>query len=104
MAMITHMVLLKVKKDVPQAQIARVFAALAGLQQAIRGITSFSGGAYSSPEGLQRGFTHAFCMTFQSAAARDAYLPHPEHEQVKKLVLEVLEGGLDGVIAFDYAS
>ncbi len=102
--MITHLVLLKIRKDVPQTQIARVFAALAGLKKSIRGIISFSSGAYSSPEGLQRGFTHAFCMTFENAAARDAYLPHPEHEKVKKIVLEVLEGGLDGVIAFDYES
>ena len=48
--------------------------------------------------------THGFCMTFPDAAARDAYLPHPEHEKVKAVVLEVLDGGLDGVVAFDYES
>jgi hypothetical protein len=31
-------------------------------------------------------------------------LPHPEHEVVKAMVLKVLDGGLDGVVAFDYAS
>ena len=102
--MITHMVLLRIRKDVPKAKVEAVFTALAGLQQRIPGIRSFSGGAYSSPEGLQRGFTHGFCMTFSDAAARDTYLPHPEHEKVKEMVLGVLDGGLDGVIAFDYAS
>jgi len=53
---------------------------------------------------MQKGFTHGFCMTFADAAARDVYLPHPEHERVKALVLQVLDGGLDGVVAFDYAS
>lgn len=102
--MITHMVLLRIRKDVPKAQVDAVFAALAGLKGKIPGILSFSGGAYSSPEGLQRGFTHGFCMTFPDAKSRDGYLPHPEHEKVKSMVLAVLDGGLDGVIAFDYAS
>jgi len=102
--MITHLVLLRIRKDVPQAKIEAVFGELAGLKGKIAGLTSFSGGRYSSPEGLQRGFTHGFSMTFTDAAARDAYLPHPEHEKVKASVLSVLDGGLDGVIAFDYAS
>jgi len=103
-AMITHMVLLRVRKEVPSKEMDRVFAELAGLRGRIPGILSYAGGTYFSPEGLNRGFTHGFCMTFQDAAARDAYLPHPEHEKVKKLVLAVLDGGLDGVVAFDYAS
>jgi hypothetical protein len=102
--MITHMVLLKVRKDVPKEKLDRVFAELAALKGKIPGLLSFSGGSYSSPEGLNRGFTHGFVMTFRDAAARDAYLPHPEHEKVKEFVLGVLDGGLDGVIAFDHAS
>jgi hypothetical protein len=102
--MITHVVLLKIRRDVPQAQIAAVFGALAGLRTKIPGLLSFSGGAYTSPEGMHKGFTHGFVMTFTDAAARDAYLPHPDHEVVKAMVLKVLDGGVDGVVAFDYAS
>jgi hypothetical protein len=102
--MMTHMVLLRIRADVPAEQVDAVFAALAGLQETIPGIRSYSGGPYESDEGLNKGFTHGFCMTFDDAAARDAYLPHPEHEVVKAQVLEVLDGGLDGVVAFDYAS
>jgi hypothetical protein len=101
--MVTHMVLLKIRRDVPQARILEVFRALAGLQRKIPGIASFAGGSYSSPEGLNKGFTHGFVMTFSDASARDAYLSHPEHEEVKKQVLSVLDGGLDGVVAFDFA-
>jgi hypothetical protein len=32
-----------------------------------------------SPENLADGFTHAAVAVFESAAARDAYLPAPEH-------------------------
>lgn len=102
--MITHVVLLKIRKDVSKYQVAKVFEALAGLQKKIPGILSFSGGAYTSPEGLNRGFTHGFVMTFKDAASRDVYLPHPDHEVVKAIVLKVLDGGIDGVVAFDYAS
>ena len=102
--MMTHMVLLRIRKDVPKKQVDAVFAELASLKTKIAGIRSYSAGPYSSRGGLNRGFTHGFCMTFEDAAARDAYLPHPEHEKVKKSVLAVLDGGLDGVIAFDYAS
>ena len=102
--MIVHVVLLKVKKSVPQAEIARVFGAIGALKGPIPGILSYSWGPYSSPEGLNRGFTHGFSMTFTDAKARDAYLPHPEHEKVKALVLAILDGGLDGVLAFDYAA
>src|SRR5262245_15291665 len=102
--MVTHVVLLKLRKDVPAADIARVFGALPGLEGKIPGLLSFAGGAYASPEGLHRGYTHGFVMTFVDAKARDAYLPHPEHEKVKQLVLAVLDGGIDGVVAFDFES
>jgi len=102
--MITHAVLLRVKPSVPKDEVERVFAALAGLGRRIPGLESFAGGAYFSPEGMNKGFTHGFVMTFADAAARDAYLPHPEHEKVKAQVLEILDGGLDGVVAFDFES
>ena len=36
-----------------------------------------------SPEALGKGpLTHAFTLTFLSAAARDAYLPHPKHTKL----------------------
>lgn len=102
--MIVHMVILKIRKSVAQKEIERVFAAIGALQAEIPGILSYSWGAYSSPEGMQRGHTHGFCMTFTDAQARDAYLPHPLHEEVKTAVLAILEGGIDGVLAFDYAA
>ena len=100
--MIRHVVLIKIRSDVSQEQIDEVFKALAGLKDKIPGVLAFDGGPYSSDEGLNKGFTHAFVMDFESAAARDAYLPHPEHEVVKGQVVEVLDGGIAGVIAFDF--
>lgn len=100
--MIHHLVLLRFRRDAKTPEIERVFAELAALQRKIPGLLSFAGGPYASPEGMQRGYTHGFAMTFRDAPARDAYLPHPEHEKVKAKILALLEGGLDGVVAFDF--
>jgi hypothetical protein len=92
------MVLVKIKPEVTPEKITELFNQLAELQQLIPGITYFSGGPYSSSEGLNQGYTHGFLMTFESVDARDAYLPHPEHERVKATLLPCI----DGVIAFDF--
>jgi hypothetical protein len=42
-------------------------------------------------------------MTFTDAAARDAYLVHPEHQRVVKQLSPLLEGGIEGVLAFDFS-
>jgi hypothetical protein len=98
------MVLFKVRGDVAADAIRAVFEAIGGTRATIPGITGYSWGEYASPEGMNRGYTHGFCMTFTDAAARDAYLPHPVHEAVKERVLEILDGGVDGVCAFDFES
>ncbi len=102
--MIHHMVLLKIRPDVPKRKIDEVFRALAELKSKVPGLLSFAGGPYSSPEGLNKGYTHGFCMAFKDGTARDVYLPHPEHEKVKEAVLGILAGGIDGVVGFDFES
>jgi hypothetical protein len=61
------------------------------LSESIDGIEDYVSGANMSPEGLNQGFTHGFVMTFKDAAARDAYLPHPEHERFKASLQPHLE-------------
>jgi hypothetical protein len=95
-------VLIRIRPDVSSGTVQRLFAEIAALRDTIPGIRDFSWGPYSSPEGLNRGFTHGFVMTFADEASRDAYLPHPEHERVKAQILEVLDGGLDAAVAFDW--
>ena len=95
---IRHVVLFQWKPGTTEAKISEAFRELAGLKGIIPGLQSFEGGPYSSPEGLNKQWTHAFIMTFDRAASRDAYLPHPEHERVKGIV----EPQLADVIAFDF--
>ncbi len=100
--MIVHMVLLKVRPDVPAAEVRQALEAVGALRKVIPGITDYAYGTYASPEGLNRGYTHGFSMTFKDAAARDQYLPHPEHEKVKQKIVAILEGGVAGALAFDF--
>jgi Stress responsive A/B Barrel Domain len=94
---IYHVVLVKFPADKAH-RMADLTVALENLRKLLPGFKSCTGGPYSSPEGLNQGYTHGFVMTFADAAARDTYLTHPEHEKLKQAFLPDLEG----VIAFDF--
>jgi hypothetical protein len=101
---VIHNVMLHIKDDTAQEDIDRFFNAMIELkvQGLIPGIVSFSYGEYNSTEGLNKNFNYGFSMIFESIEARDNYLPHPEHDKVKELILPLLYDGLNSVIAFDY--
>jgi hypothetical protein len=98
MSQVNHVVLMQIKAEVGQEQIDALYEELAGLVPVIPGLLSFSGGPYSSPEGFNKQWGHGFSMVFADEASRDGYLPHPEHERVRDLLLPLV----DDVIAFDY--
>src|SRR5213593_4143997 len=98
MPAVKHIALVKFKGGTSNEKIRESFRALASLQKLIPGIVDYCEGTNSSPEELSQGFTHGFIMTFKDAAARDAYLPHPEHQRVKAQVLPYVEA----VIIFDF--
>lgn len=74
-----HIVLFGWKDGTSEAEIAEIARRFGGLADAIPGITGFEWGADNSPEGKAGGHSHCFTLTFESEAARDAYLPHPAH-------------------------
>ncbi len=80
--MIHHLVLLSWKADDTRAQEAAIGAELTGLKARIPGIVSASFGRQNSPEGLGKGMDVGLAVVFSDAAARDAYLPHPAHQEV----------------------
>ena len=98
MSKVKHIALIKFKDGVTEEQIQNVFDQLLEISETIPGIEDYVAGPNTSPEGLNQGLTHGFVMTFESAAARDAYLPHPEHERVKAAVLPLVES----VVVFDF--
>lgn len=98
MPKIKHVVFFRFKDGTSASHIQEMFCEIGRLQKLIPGMLDFTWGPNVSSEGLNQGFTHALTMTFESAAARDAYLPHPEHERVKDLVLPHVAS----VIVLDY--
>ncbi|KAB2700936.1 Dabb family protein [Ochrobactrum sp. Kaboul] len=100
--MIRHIVLIKFKPELDGAAIDHALASVVALKGKIDGINAVTTGANNSPERLEKGFRHGFVVDFADAAARDAYLPHPEHVKVGKGLVEAAEGGLDGILVFDY--
>lgn len=97
MKKVHHIVLLKFASG-KGARAAELIAALDELRRRLPGFLALSGGPYSSPEGLNQGFTHGLLMTFADAPSRDHYLFHPDHEKVKQAFLPDVEN----VIAFDF--
>ena len=97
--MIRHVVLCRFK---PDADVEAIFTALHELQNKIGGILAVKAGKDMSPEGLQKGFSHGFTVDFTDAAARDAYLPHPEHQKVGAMIVAAVEGGTEGLAVVDW--
>lgn len=99
-----HNVVIQVRETATQEEIDAFFRGLVELKEKnlVPGILSVTYGPYDSPEGLNQGFNYGFSMVFESAEARNNYLPHPEHERVKLLVLPLLKDGTNSVVAFDW--
>ena len=96
--MLRHVVLFKFKDSATPAQVKEVEDAFRKLPSKIKEVKGFEWGTNNSPEGLAQGFTHVFFVTFEGEAAREVYLPHPEH----KAFVKVLEPHLDKVLVVDY--
>ena len=79
MARVKHIAFIQFKADTTPEQIDETCNALLDLSESIPGVEDFVCGPNNSPEGFSGGHTHAFIMTLADAAARDAYLTHPEH-------------------------
>ncbi|SFI26918.1 Dabb family protein [Planctomicrobium piriforme] len=90
-ALLRHVVLFKFKPEATPEQIAALVEAFEKLPGQISEIRDFEWGTDVSPEGLSKGFTHCFFVTFASEAARDAYLPHPAHQAFVAQLKPILE-------------
>ncbi len=93
-----HVVLFKFKEGTTQEDINSVEMSFAALPAKIPEIRSFEWGTNNSPEGLDKGFTHCFILTFNSEEDRALYLPHPDHKAFGESIGEFIED----VLVVDY--
>ncbi|MCE7992489.1 MAG: Dabb family protein [Roseivirga sp.] len=93
-----HVVLFKFKEGADPAAIKKAEDAFMALPAKIPEIKGFEWGLNNSPEGLEKGFTHCYFLTFNSEEDRAIYLPHPDHQAFGKLLGDIL----DDVLVVDY--
>ncbi len=93
-----HLVLLKFTPDTPPAQQKALEDAFAALADKLPAVQSLEWGTNNSPEGLSKGFTHCFALSFADVGARAAYLTDPEH----LAFVAQLQSALDDVLVLDY--
>jgi hypothetical protein len=65
----------------------------------IDGIFDVEWGESNSPEKLNDGYSHCIQITFENEEECQNYLPHPEHETLKKKNTDILEK----IAVFDYS-
>jgi len=97
-SVLRHVVLFKFKEGTTTKELEEIETAFVALKNKIPEIESLEWGLNNSPEGLNKGFTHCFFLTFASEAAREVYLPHPDHKAFGSL----LGPSLEDVLVVDY--
>ncbi|MGB3150987.1 MAG: Dabb family protein [Maribacter sp.] len=97
-SLLRHVVLFKFKDGTSDKDIKKVEDAFSALPSKIPQIIGYEWGTNNSPEGLDKGLTHCFLLTFKSEEDRAIYLPHQDH----KAFGEVLGPHLDDVLVLDY--
>lgn len=98
MPKVKHIAVVRFKEGTSEEQIQTLFNDILDITETIPGIEDYVSGPNSSPEGLNQGYTHGLIMTFTDAAARDAYLAHPEHQRVVGLIMPSVES----LLVFDF--
>ncbi len=96
--MIRHILLIKFKSTATTNEINELRASFKSMPSKIDGVHSVEWGLNNSPEGKNKGYTHLVLMNFEDEAGRENYLPHPEHDELKKIFRPILED----LVVFDY--
>ena len=93
-----HIVLLKFNNEASAEDISNIEKEFAALPSKIPEIIDFEWGIDNSAEGLDKGYSHSFLVTFKSEEGRAIYLPHDDH----LAFVEILQPFLDDVLVIDY--
>jgi hypothetical protein len=92
--MLLHIVLIRPIPDLDTGAIDRLNRVLSGLQRRVPGIIGYNWGPNVSKERLARGFEYGYLLVFDSAAARDVYLSHPERIKLRPFEEAVIQESL----------
>lgn len=96
--MIRHILFFTFTGSASPEQIQAVRSAFLEIPDRIEGITGVEWGTNDSPEEKNSGYTHCVLMTFADEAARQRYLPHSAHNDLKAILRPILRE----IIVLDY--
>lgn len=88
---VRHVVHFKFKKEATAKQIKKITDEFAALKKKIEAVDALEWGTNSSPEGLDKGFTHCWIVNFKTTKDRDTYLVHPAHKAFVEILLPILD-------------
>lgn len=93
-----HIVMFKFSETAPKENVQKIVDAFIALEGKIDVIADFEWGTNVSKEGLDKGLTHGFNLTFKTQDDLDAYIVHPDH----KAFVAMLGDNIADVCVFDY--
>jgi hypothetical protein len=93
-----HTVMFQFKEGTTAAKIKAIEDKFRSLPASIPEIKTFEYGTIVGDRGANAGLTHCFLVTFDDAAGRTVYLPHPAHKEFVALVGPSVEK----VLVIDY--
>lgn len=96
--MIRHIVLFRFVDSVSASQANEISAKFEEMARKVSAVVGFEMGENNSPEGIARGFTHGYILSFEDDEGRLEYLQHDEHRAFQLYVQDLIEPPL----AFDF--
>ena len=107
--MIRHNILFKVKINVPAETVEKAIGEFCELQDKLPNIFSITGGkcqfhGEKSSQFFTQTISHCISIDFKDQAAYTQFLNDPITLPAKKSILNVVEGGYDGLVGFDFMS
>ncbi|MEX0312107.1 MAG: Dabb family protein [Tateyamaria sp.] len=99
--MIRHCVFLKLKPKADVAKLDKLMLDLNAVVQRLDGCSGFRAGPNRDYEGKSPDYPYGFTLDAESPQALAAYAVDPEHEELGAQLLDLCEGGADGIVVFD---
>lgn len=99
--MIRHIVLLRLRPEVTDAEIGAVFAEIHALRGDLPGLRAVASGRSESPERIERGYLHGMVLEFDDWAALARYGEDVRHKAAGAKLVAAAQDGLDGILVFD---
>ncbi|NNM60357.1 MAG: Dabb family protein [Legionellales bacterium] len=100
--MIRHTILFKTKPSATKQTLEQAFAHFIALKNKLPGIVNFVGGECDFHErSVNKAFTHVFFIDFENESALDTFFHDPVTHPAKDEIVNLAEGGYDGLIGFN---